>query len=83
MYSIHIRSADVGFIIDDKELKDPTVIANEFNKCFVNIVPSLAEKITSTHNFNFYLKNVIDSQLRFSLVDEEHIVNIFNRLKNK
>ena len=71
------------FIIGDKELKDPTVIANEFNKYFVNIGQSLAEKITPTHDFNFYLKNRIDSQLRFTLVDEEHIVWIFNRLKNK
>ena len=29
------------------------------------------------------MKNRIDSQLRFTLVDEEHIVGIFNRLKNK
>ena len=29
------------------------------------------------------MKNKIDSQLRFTLVDEEHIVGIFNRLKNK
>ena len=64
-------------IIDDKELKDPTVIANEFNKYFVNIGQSLAEKITQTHDFNFYLKNRIDGQLRFTLVDEEHIVGIF------
>ena len=69
------------FIIYDKELKDPTVIANEFNKYFVNIGQCLAEKIT--HDFNFYLKNRIDSQLRFTLVDEEHVVGIFNRLKNK
>ena len=61
--------------------KDPTVIVNEFNKYFVNIGQSLAEKIIPTHDFNFYLKNRIDSQLRFTLVDEEHIVGIFNRLK--
>ena len=29
------------------------------------------------------MKNRIDSQLRFTLFDEEHIVGIFNRLKNK
>ena len=70
-------NASEQFIIDDKELKDPTVIANEFNKYFVNIGQSLAEKITQTHDFNFYLKNRIDGQLRFTLVDEEHIVGIF------
>ena len=74
-------NASEQFIIDDKKLKDPTVIANEFNKYFVNIGQSLAEKITPTHDFNFYLKNRIDSQLRFTLVDEEHIVGIFNRLR--
>ena len=47
---------------------------------FVNIGQSQVEKITATNNFNFYLKNKIDSQLRF---DEEHIVGIFNILKNK
>ena len=41
-----------------------------------------SEKITPT-NFNFYLKNRIDSQLQFTLVDEEHIIGIFNRFKNK
>ena len=71
-------NASEKFIIDDKELKDPTVIANEFNKYFVNIGQSLAEKIIPTHDFNFYLKNRIDSQLRFTIVDEEHIVGIFN-----
>ena len=56
-------NASEQFIIDDKVLKDPTVIAKEFNKYFVvNIGQSLAEKITPTHNFNFYLKNRIDSQ---------------------
>ena len=74
-------NASEQFIIDDKELKDLTVIANEFNKYFVNIGQSLAEKITPTLDINFYLKNRIDSQ--FSLVDEEHIVGIFNRFKNK
>ena len=48
---------------------------------FVNISQSLAEKSTPTHNFNFHLKNRIDRKLRFTLVDEEHIVGIFNRLK--
>ena len=77
-------NASEQYITDDKELKDPTVIANEFNKYFVNIGQSLAEKITPTHNFNFYYLNTrIDSQLRFTLVDEEQIVGIFNRLKNK
>ena len=72
-------NASEQFIIDDKELKDPTVIANEFIKYIVNIGISLAEKITPTHNFNFYLKNRINSQLRFTLVDEEHSVGIINR----
>ena len=49
-------NASEQFIIDDKELKNPTVIANEFNKHFVNIGQSLAEKITPTHDFNFYLR---------------------------
>ena len=69
-------NASEQFIIDDKELKDPTVVANEFNKYVVNIGQSLTEKITLTHDFNFYLKNRIDSQLRITLVDEEHIVGI-------
>ena len=64
-------------------MKDPTVIANEFNKYIANIGQSLAAKITPTHNFNFYMKNRIDSQLRFTLVDEEHIVGIFKRFKNR
>ena len=63
---------------------DPTVIANElFIKYSVNSGLYLAETFTPTHNFNCYLKNMIDSQLRFTLVDEEHIVGMFNRLKNK
>ena len=74
-------NASEQFIFDDKELKDPTAIANEFNKYFVNIDQSLAEKITPTHNFNLYLKRRIDCQLRFTIVYEEHIVGIFNRLK--
>ena len=43
-------NASEQFIIDDRELTLPTVIANEFNKYFVNIGQSLAEKITPTHN---------------------------------
>ena len=50
-------NASEQFIMDDKELKDPTVIANEFNKYSVNIGQSLAEKITPTLDFNFYLKD--------------------------
>ena len=59
-------NASEQFIIDDKELTDPTVIANEFNKYFVILGQSLTEKITPTHNFNVYLNNRIDSQLRFT-----------------
>ena len=49
-----ICNASEQFIIDDKELKDPPVIANEFNNYIVYIGQSLAEQITPTHNFNFY-----------------------------
>ena len=74
-----------SFIIDDIEVTDTKQIADEFNKFYVNIGPSLASKITTFQNKSFadYLDDTVNALFSFSPIDKGKVMKIINDLKAK
>jgi len=71
------------FVIDNKVITDHDEIANGFNTYFVNIGRSLAESIQPLHSYSEYIGIQTNSRLAFHIVDENHVIKIIDKLKNK
>ena len=71
------------FILDNHEITTPQEIADEFNKYFVEIGPTLAGKIKTQATFDKYLTKPATTQFQFSNVDENVIRKIIKKLKPK
>lgn len=71
------------FVFDNITIKDSDQIANKFNEYFISIGRTLAESITSPHQFSDFLNSEINSRFTFNTVDEHQISEIINKLKNK
>jgi len=71
------------FIINDLEVNDPKIIADGFNKFFIDIGPKLAGKIRTASNFEQYLKATVTSTFQFENITEETIHGIIRNLKPK
>ena len=71
------------FIYENHVIRDTDEIANHFNDYFINIVRTLSQQTQPTHSFNNYLNN--NSMLRFIFqpVDQNHISQLIDKLKNK
>ena len=73
----------VTFRINDTEQNDPKVIADEFNKFFVEIGPKLASRMQTNVNFGDYLLRPPTTTFDFHYVNENTISKIIDRLKPK
>ena len=74
------------FIINGTLEKQPSIIANEFNKYFTSIGPELAERIPNPpgNNFKTHLLQVhCSSKFHFELCTVESTIKIINSLKPK
>ena len=70
------------FIIDNKIVSDKYKIAESFNKFYVNIGPSLAEKIPSAAVDPIsYIKNDISQCIHMTPVTEAEVIKILKNLK--
>ena len=73
----------VTFRINDTEQNDPNVIADEFNKFFVEIGPKLASNMQTSLNFGDYLLRPPNTTFNFHNVNENTVSKIIDRLKPK
>ena len=73
------------FVNDGKDLSKKSDIANGFNEFFVNIGPSLADKIITPKNVNIqdYMKDKNVNSLFLHAVDENEIIDTVKNFKNK
>ena len=73
------------FIINGTPVSDQTTIANEFNKYFTNIGPSLASQINYPvgKSSKDYLLTPTPHNFSFGKVNSDSIKEIINKLKNK
>ena len=73
------------FIIGNVPCSDSKMIANEFNRYFTSIGPSLASTITPPANKTFRdtLVKKITSSFELHTVTEDHVLKIIDTLKNK
>jgi hypothetical protein len=73
------------FLIDEKEIDDPHVIACRFNDFFINVGPNLARKIVPPHNlsFNDFLDNEHKTSFKFNQVDKCEVMKIIDTLQSK
>ena len=71
------------FQLNNRLTTDPAIIADEFNKYFVNIGPSLYNEIHSTRSYSDYLIDKTSHRFKFDPVNEDHISSIINKLKPK
>ena len=74
-----------NFIINNLPCSDKQAIANEFNKFFINVGPSLANDITQPLNqsYNDFLSTNVTSSLKFHTVSEDYVLKIIDNLKSK
>ncbi len=70
---------------ENEEITDKLEIANRFNSFFVNIGKKLAKKIINPENcyFTDYLKRKITTELKFTNVNKETVIQIIDKLKQK
>ena len=73
------------FIINGKSESDKQIIANEFNKYYVNVGPNLAQQIVPPPNTTFrqYLDRPPDSEFSFNLVSSRTVLKVINSLQSK
>jgi hypothetical protein len=71
------------FIIDNSEVNDPKIIADIFNKYFVQIGPKLASNIHTSVDYKSYLQRTVTTSFKFSTVHETQVSTIIDRLKPK
>ena len=79
------KSFPNSFMINNTNIRDPHVIANEFNKYFVNIGPNLAENILPPINKSFtdYLQSPVTQDFQFDLIEPTYVSKIIKKLKSK
>ena len=69
--------------VNNTKIVDPEIIADKFNKFFVNIGPELSNKIPkSNKNASEYLHGHYSKSLFFSPVIDQEIMDIISNLKN-
>ena len=73
------------FMINQRKISNPQCIANEFNKYFNNIGPTLESNLNIPTNIKVqhYLTNSIDTTFNFNTVTEEHVREIILNLAPK
>ena len=73
------------FIVKDSLVSDKESIVNEFNKCFVNLGPNLAECITDKCNRNAcdYMNHKNTHSIFVAPVDDKEVCTVLKGLKNK
>ena len=70
--------------IGDKIEKESQIVAEEFNKYFVNIGPNLAKDIASPQKqFHTFLRDPNSKSLFLNPTNEQEVMNIIKQLKNK
>ena len=71
--------------INGENISNPTIIASEFNKFYVNIGPSLANNIIPPPNKSFkdYLSTTIDQEFKFEMINEMQVMKIIKDMKPK
>lgn len=72
-----------SFIIDGKTVENHSIIADEFNKYYSEIGPTLASKIHTTHNTSCmdYMPHIGNLNFKFQPSTPEDVINIINSLK--
>ena len=74
------------FIKNGNELSDPKEIANAFNEYFSKIGSNLASNINCTEDgqsYKVYLQNPTLKKFAFKKVNDNKVLSIINKLKNK
>ena len=74
------------FIKNGNELSDPKEIANAFNEYFSKIGSNLASNINCTEDgqsYKVYLQNPTLKKFAFKKVNDNEVLSIINKLKNK
>ena len=71
------------FVVENRTICDPDEIANEFNNYFINIGHNLSMHINTNCSYTDYLGAQHETRFKFHTVDNEHVTNIINKLKNK
>ena len=77
------KSLPSVFSHNGKMLRDSVEIANSFNQYFIDIGPSLANRIDSNRHFRDYLRTPSVNQLTLRSIDENKISQAIEHLKNK
>ena len=67
------------FIYENHVIRDTDEMANHFDDYFINIARTLSQ----THSFNNYLNNNSMLRFKFQPVDQNHISQLIDKLKNK
>lgn len=76
------KSISSKFVIDNNIISDNNVIAETFNKFYVNIGPSLAKKIPNCHkNPLSYINKHVSESMLLHAVDNNEVQNIITSLK--
>ena len=69
---------------EDRIIREPTEIADEFNKFFAEIGPNLAEKVPqSTKTFSTFLGPKVEGEFLFSELSETRLFNFIKKMKPK
>jgi len=80
------KTADTKyFLINNDSISDTKIIANEFNKYFVDIGNDLSQSLTDPENKSYtdYLKSQLQYDFNFELVSEDTVKKVIGMLKNK
>lgn len=74
------------FLIDGKNISDPTIIANSFNDFFSNIGTKFSSDIiinNKTLAYTDYLSNPVPTTFKLDSVTSDDVLDIISKLKNK
>jgi len=72
------------FLIDNHVVPDKTIIAQKFNEYFVNVGPTLANKIpTASVNFKSFMKGEFKSYFSMFETDIKEVITVTRYLKSK
>ena len=71
------------FVSNNQTITDPDEIAHRFNEYFINIGHSLSDQIRPMQSYTQYLTNHTPSRFTLHQVNDDHIGNIIDKLKNK
>ena len=75
------KSLPSVFSHNGKMLRDSVEIAKSFNQYFIDIGPSLANRIDSNRHFRDYLRTPSVNQLALRSIDENKISQVIEHLK--